>query len=131
MDEIRIDSSDVTRLAARIDKTAAAAIGEVEQVVAKGSLNIKNGAKERIGRGPYLPRYSAAIGYDMWSTPTAVRSEIGPDKDKAQGPLGNILEYGSPGRAPRPHLGPAADEEEPRLERALEDAVVKAIEAGL
>jgi hypothetical protein len=100
----------------------------IRPVVGKGSLNIKRDAQERIGRGPYLPMYARSISYDTWFAGSSVTSEIGPDKDKPQGPLGNLLEYGTGDTPPIPHLGPALDAEEPRFLRAIEDAVAKAIE---
>jgi hypothetical protein len=100
----------------------------IRPVVQKASLNIKKDAQERIGRGPYLPMYGRSISYDTEETGTSVTSEIGPDKDRAQGPLGNLLEYGTGDTAPIPHLGPALDAEEPAFLRYLEEAVAKAIE---
>lgn len=129
MDEIRIDSSDVQKLAATIEHSGKVAITHVAPVVAKGALNIKKDAQERVGRGPYTPGYARSIGYDQKTTPTTSEAEIGPDKDKAQGALGNLLEYeyGTPWSAPTPHLGPALAAEEPKFTKALEDVVLKAL----
>jgi hypothetical protein len=136
VDQVRIDTSDVKQLAASIDQAVDITPREVRGVVQKGALNIKRGAQERIGRGPYLPGYASTISYDTTvDREDVVEAEIGPDKNKrlgggeyrTPGNLGNILEYGSPGRAPKPHLGPAAEDEAPRFERALEDVVVKAL----
>lgn len=108
-------------LLAMLDRAQSRSVPEVEKVVAKGSLNVKEGAQRRVAGLKHAPAYPASIGYDLYHTPGTVRSKIGPDKGERQGALGNILEYGTRNNPPVPHLGPALDEEEPRYVRALED----------
>lgn len=126
--ELRIDASDLKRVAASIDRAAGLAPREVRAVVQRGALNIKRDAQKRIGRGPYLPAYARSISYDIRDNPAGSWAEIGPNKDRPQGPLGNVLEFGAPGKAPIPHLAPALAAEAPRFERVLEDAVLKALD---
>lgn len=57
----------------------------------------------------HLPQYPASITYSVRLTEIGVEAEIGPDKDRAQGPLGNLIEYGSINNPPTPHLGPALE----------------------
>ena len=124
---VTIDVEQLEDFARDLDNAETLVRAEVRKVVAKGALNIKTDAKKRIGRGPYLPGYANSIGYDTRERTTEISAEIGPDKDKNQGPLGNILDYGTPNRAPIPHLGPALAAEDPRLEKAIGDAVIKAL----
>ena len=49
-------------------------------------------------------------------------AEIGPDKLRPQGPLGNLIEFGSINNPPHPGGLPAALREEPRFEKAAADA---------
>lgn len=110
------------------------AVRGAKGVVSKGALNVKRDAKAVIsghaGRhgGVYIKAYPRSIGYDTTVAGTLVSSEIGPDKDKPQGPLGNLLEYGSVNNAAIPHLNPALDAEEPRFASALEDLGVDLLE---
>lgn len=55
---------------------------------------------------PYLHK---AVTFDVFALGDSVSAEIGPDKRKKQGALGNLLEYGSVNNAPRP-AGRAASE---------------------
>ena len=93
-------------------------VNQTRGVVARGSLNIKDDARDliagHVGRygGVYITSYPRSIGYDVTIDGTVVSSEIGPDKSLPQGPLGNILEYGSINNGPIPHLNPALDREE-------------------
>ena len=57
-----------------------------------------------------------------------VQTYVGPDKAKRQGALGNILEFGTRKNPPVPHLGPAAEAEEPRFASAMQELAAKALE---
>jgi hypothetical protein len=93
---------------------------EAEKVLKRAALNIKKDAQARSRGIRYAPAYHRAIGYDTAWRGDAGWAEIGPDKDRRQGALGNILEYGTINNAPRPHLGPALDAEVPRFVEQLE-----------
>ncbi|MFD1278004.1 hypothetical protein ACFQ51_56650 [Streptomyces kaempferi] len=73
------------------------------------SQKVRDDARNRIKGHKYLPAYPYSITYDVKVTAEGVEGEIGPDKGRAQGPLGNIIEYGTSKNAPLPHLGPALD----------------------
>lgn len=118
---IRIEHGDLDRLVADLDKVVSKAPGEAAKVVEKGALNIKNGARRRVGRPAHAPAYPNSITYDTRTAATGSEAEIGPDKGKRQGALGNLLEYGSINNAPIPHIRPAADEELPKFEKAMQE----------
>jgi len=111
-----------------LEKADAEAVAEARQVVAKGLLNIKKAAREAwsgLAHAPSLPR---AVTYETDVSGTAAFGEVGPDKAKRQGALGNLLEYGSVNNAPRPALDPALTAEEPRFADALEDLGIDLLE---
>ncbi|WP_329013221.1 hypothetical protein OG271_04010 [Micromonospora rifamycinica] len=124
----RIETGELKRLAVHLEEAAGVAPVEVRKVVQKGALNIKNDARRRVQGLRHAPAYPYAITYDSTETPGGAWADIGPDKDKRQGALGNILEYGTVKNAPIPHMGPAGDAERPRFERALEDLAVRLLE---
>lgn len=123
---ITVDSSDPKRLAASFDAEAKALPDDTRKVVQRGAYNIKKDAQRRISGHPHLPHYPNAITYDSIEKPGKVEAEIGPDKSRRQGPLGNIIEYGTVRNAPLPHLGPALEAEAPRFEKALADLAEQA-----
>jgi hypothetical protein len=94
-------------------------VAAVDGVVAKGALNIKKDAAKRISGHPHLPAYPRSITYDLYHLPFQARADIGPDKSKRQGAMGNIIEYGTVNNAPLPHLRPALDAEAPRFADSL------------
>lgn len=108
--------------------SARTAPAEVRKVVARGALNIKTDAKRRVGQLAHAPAYPSSITYDTRLTPGGAVAEIGPDKAKRQGALGNLLEFGSVNNPPHPHMAPAGDAERPRFERALEDLAARGLD---
>ncbi|GFH34292.1 hypothetical protein [Streptomyces pacificus] len=70
---------------------------QVRAVVARGALNVKNGwrANAAATAGRHARLYPSSVSYDMKPHPTGAAAEIGPDKSRPQGALGNLLEFGS------------------------------------
>jgi len=112
-------------LAAAMLSAAAKSVVATRAVVAKGALNVKNEAKANVLQSAPTRNAHAhnAITYDTTIRPTTVDAEIGYDKDKRGGALGNLLEYGSRNNPAHRDLGRALDNEEPRFEKALGDIV--------
>lgn len=100
---------------------------QVEAVVKKAAVNIKKDWREnaKASVGNKAGAYPFSITFDG---PTrnghTVEAEIGPDKDKKQGALGNLIEYGAPAQNTAPHNDGkrAADKELPNFERNLANA---------
>ena len=106
----------------------AAAVGG-RAVVAKGSLNIKNDARDHAPSGGHAKYYPASISYDFTTDgPDTFETETGPVEGRKQRGLGNLLEYGGPHNQPHPHLEPALDHEEPRFYAAAEDLAADLVE---
>ena len=99
----------------------------VGKAVKVTSQKVRDDARSRIRGRKYLPAYPYSITYDVKVTADGVEGEIGPDKGKAQGPLGNIVEYGTSKNAPIPHLGPALDTNADDLVAGIEIAVHQAM----
>lgn len=123
-----------------LEKAAKEAVTQTRKVVAKGALNVKKDARRILAATPtlrgkeYIPHYPGSITYETRASGTTVTAEIGPDKDRKQGPLGNLIEYGSINNAPLPHLSPALDLEEPRLADQLQEmgaALLEGVEAAI
>ena len=125
---ISIDSDDLARFSVKLDKIVSQSPAEAAKVVEKGALNIKNAARRRASGIRHAPAYPSSITYDMSEGFRGPEAEIGPDKNRRQGALGNLLEYGSVKNAPRPHMIPAAEAKLPRFERAMEDLSVRLLE---
>jgi hypothetical protein len=109
-------------LALALLESAGKAMIETRAVVAKGALNIKNEAKRNVEQSAPVHNAHAAgaITYDTKFLTGLAVAEIGYDKARRGGSLGNLLEYGGSKNQPHRDLGRALDNEEPRFVTALE-----------
>lgn len=117
------DISGLEQLIADMARAADQMDARVRAVVAKGALNIKNDWRRnaRASSGRHAPHYPRSIGYDLTTVPgVGTIAVIGPDKDEMQGPLGNILEYGTATQGGHNDGGRALLAEEPRFIAAVE-----------
>ena len=94
------DFSEVHKLAVDLGRGNAATIAGARAILQKGALNIKNGMRSDAKGIRHAPAFPASITYDTKITPFGAEAEIGPDKSKRQGALGNILYFGTSNNAP-------------------------------
>lgn len=99
----------------------------IPPVVSKGALNVKTDWRANASGNKHAPLYPSSITYDLEVTPSVVSAVIGPDKDKPQGPLGNILEFGTSKNPPRNEGGRALAAEEPKFLAACEAVAEQAL----
>jgi hypothetical protein len=116
------DVSQLVGLAVDLAASEAAVRQQARAVVSKGALNIKNDwrANARASSGRHARLYPSSIGYDLHSAAGLIEAVIGPDKGGPQGPLGNLLEFGSVHNPPHNDGGRALLAEEPRFIAAVE-----------
>ena len=103
-----------------LQKAQREAPSEGRRVLKRGAQNIKNDAVERLRGKGFLPHIHRSITYDTTWRGHSGHAEIGFDKQRRQGPLGNVVEYGTVNNAPQPVLGPALETETPRFEEQVE-----------
>lgn len=128
---IGLDMTDVSVLAVDLMAQAATALPATKKIIEVGANKVKKEAAATIraadtkGR---LPAYPSSITYDVEVEGTGnVSGEIGPDKDRTQGPLGNVLEYGTSRSGPVPHLQPALEGEATIVEAELAIIAAKVV----
>lgn len=115
-----IEHQDFDEYAKQLFSLREEALPRTSRIIRRGALNIKKGAQRRVPQSHTLPYYARSISYDSGEEGLTAWAEIGPDKRRRQGPLGNLIEYGSPTSPPHPHMGPAGDEEEPKFAEQLQ-----------
>lgn len=87
-------------------------ITELEAIGHRGANNMVRFARARVAGMRAAPAYPYSIGYDYRASTRLLTWEVGPDKARRQGALGNLIEFGSVNNSPRPHIGPALNAEE-------------------
>lgn len=93
-----------------------------KRIVGQGCNNIKKEWKFRWSGHPHIKHLPRAISYEV-KVPYSdhIVGTCGVDKLKIQGPLANIIEYGSVNNAPIPGGLPALAAEEPRFLKFVAD----------
>lgn len=127
-----VDLSQVTKLSSDLKAATARADAAALPVVKRAAQNVKTDAIERIkaqmaGRS-HIKGYPSTIGYNDPTQEAGVTTvEIGPNITRGPGQLWNLIEFGSSNNPPLPHFIPAAEEEAPKFEEQLTQAVTEAI----
>lgn len=114
-----VQVTGLTELLVMLTKAESQSVPAVAGVVGKAAVNIKKDWAQRWGGIAHAPALPAAVTYDVAYGLWTVEAEIGPDKQKRQGALGNIIEFGTENNAPIPGGLPALEAETPRVERQL------------
>jgi hypothetical protein len=110
-------------MAARLLAAAAAVPAAVTAVVNSSAASVKTQSKRNVLASAPVHNAHAqnAITYDTTRRAAAISAEIGYDKDKPGGGLGNLLEFGGGRDFSPPHsdLGRALDAEEAHFEAEI------------
>jgi hypothetical protein len=111
------DVRELYHLAVAFERNLAEAERDMAAVVTRGALNVKNAWRDNAiaSAGRHARAYPYSISYDVTPIPGGAQAEIGPDKGKRQGALGNLLEYGSVNNRPHNDGGRALLAEAPRF----------------
>jgi hypothetical protein len=117
------DVSDIRGLEEDMGKAVGDMLGKLRPVVQRGALNIKKDLQSEARGHPHFPHFPQAISYDTTETKSEVRAEIGPDKDKRQGALGNLLYFGSSKNPAVLDINGPLDREEPKFVKAVGDVI--------
>jgi hypothetical protein len=137
-DGITFNFDDLDRLAADLESVPKNIGPFLESAVKFTSVRIKRGAARKVGRRRHFKQAAAAIDFDVKHFKgfgaEVIQSEIGYNKDKDEGRLGNLVEYGAPGSpnalTPGNELVTTLHEEEPDfvsgIEKAVDDSLRKA-----
>ena len=122
-----VDFTELDEFVTDLRQAGARAAMQAVPVMHRAANNVQRTARDLAPAGPTTPAYPDSITYDLEIASGAIAVEVGPDKDRRQGALGNILEYGTSTHPPHPHLGPALDQEELNLEKHLAELGADAI----
>jgi hypothetical protein len=121
------DIRELYQLANAFERNIPEAERGMAAVVARGALNVKNGWRDNAiaSSGRHARLYPYSISYDVQPFPGGAQAEIGPDKGRPQGALGNLLEYGSSKNRPHNDGGRALLAEAPRFAAQVELLTVR------
>lgn len=123
-----VDAVGLPELLGALSRAERDVLPQARQVVAKGALNVKKDWQRRWSGHPTFPALPQAVTYDTKQSRDTTEAEIGPDKGRAQGALGNIIEFGTINNPPIPGGLPALQTEEPKFVQAITDLGAELLE---
>lgn len=135
-DGVEFDFSEFDLLSADIGEAAKGARVEIRTALEVTARHVKDAWRGKLEGSETLPALPYAVTYDVDRNKVfgvdVIEAEIGFDKSRTQGPLGNISEFGTPTTPPRGYGHAALEENQEDFERGVEIALDKALrEAGL
>lgn len=129
-DSFKVASSEIDQLIADLGEVAKTAGQYLRKAVEVSSIHVKNDWRDFSKGIPHAPLFPQSVTYEIKTFQgfgsSVISGEIGPDKEKPQGALGNLLEYGSVNNPPQNFGGNALKANETDFQKglvaALEDA---------
>ena len=126
------DFSELNKLARDLGEVPSSSGPLLRKAVQVTAGKIKTSWRDKLKGSATLPGLPGAVNYDIESDGKSLNAEIGFDKSKPQGALGNISEYGTPKVAPRGFGHAALQENADDFEKGIEIAIDQALKgAGL
>lgn len=113
------DVSEFRELAADLGKASREAFDEAEKVTKRAAQNIKTTMQDEAKSTGTYRHFAGSISYDRAMSAGQIAYEIGPDKDRTQGALGNILYFGTSKNAPVLDVEVGLAKEAPEFERRI------------
>lgn len=143
-DGIDFDFSEVVKLAADLGKVPAVAGPLINSAVQVTAVKVKKSAQSKVAGGAKswsglpntidyeLKTGGGALGTALTGGATSLTAEIGYNKARGGGKLGNIREFGAPGKDRGPHndLANALEENQADFQHGLEIAIADAERAA-
>lgn len=120
-----VDASEALVVASNLGKIAGSTVDEVDAILKKGAQNIKTEMEMDLRWSEHFKGMAGSISYDSDYRIGEPAYEIGPDKSRRGGSLGNIYYFGTSRGGGHGDLEKPLRSEEPRLTSALADLAGK------
>lgn len=128
MAAFEIDTSELRKLAADLGKMPEKARPQVEKVMLRGALNIRDGVREEFRKSKHFRRVGSSVGADRVGGYREIAYEIGPEVGRGAGSLGGIaVEGGANGGGGSVDFEWPLEDEAPALEEYIAEALGDAL----
>lgn len=129
---VDIDRSELDKLAADLGEVPKRSSRNLRQAIEVTARHVRDTARQNASGMAHAPAFPYSITYDITGsgdsgTGSTLDAEIGPDKDRPQGALGNLIEYGSVRNPPQGIMHGALQSNEADFERGIDLAVADAL----
>lgn len=116
MSDFSIDVSQVIGFVDSVGRVTASAAREVDAVVKRGAQNVKTEMVADVSSSRHFKGMAGSISYDQLGPG---KYEVGPDKARRGGALGNIYYFGTSRGGGSGDIDKPVNSETPRFEQAL------------
>jgi hypothetical protein len=120
-----VDASEALVVAGALGRVAGSALSEVDAVVKKAAQNVKDEMAADARSSRHFRGMAGSISYDSDYRVGEPAYEVGPDKSRPGGSLGNIYYFGTSRGGGSGDLEKPLRSEGPRFEAALGDLASK------
>lgn len=125
-DGFTIDTSEVRKLATDLGKVPDEAIPQLERVMLRGALNIRDGVRDEFRKSRYFRQVASSVDAERKASATEVAYEIGPRVGVYAGSLGAIaVDGGANGGGGTVDFDWPLEDEAPALEQYIGEALGK------
>ena len=118
-------TAELRQFAIAVGRLADSAYEDVDAVISKGAVNVKSEMIADVASSPHFKGMAGSITYEHHNTKGVIRREIGPDKGRRGGSLGNIYYFGTSRGGGSGDIEKPLRSEEPRLLSAMHALVEK------
>lgn len=118
-------TAELRQFAISIGRIVDGAYGDVEAVISKGALNMKNEMIADVSRSPHFKGMAGSITFDHENSRDVIRRVVGPDKGRRGGSLGNIYYFGTSRGGGSGDIDKPLRSEEPRVISAMNALVAR------
>lgn len=112
-------TAELRQFAIAVGRVADGAFDDVDGVISKGAVNVKGEMIADVAASPHFKGMAGSITYDSQNARNVSRREIGPDKGRRGGSLGNIYYFGTSRGGGSGDIEKPLRSEEPRLLAAM------------
>ena len=118
-------TAELRQFAISIGRVVDGAYDDVDAVVSKGALNMKNEMIADASKSQHFKGMAGSITFEHENTSSLIRRVVGPDKGRRGGALGNIAYFGTSRGGGTLDIDKPLNSEEPRVLSAMHALVEK------
>lgn len=119
------DTSEINKLAADLGSIPGRMVAPMTATVTKSAKALQRAMRADASGHAHTPHFPASITTDVKVKVGQIEAEVGPDKGRTQGALGNILYFGTSKNGAVLDLNGPLDAQAPKFQKAVEDAAGK------
>jgi hypothetical protein len=116
------DLSEVRALEQDLGRISGQVVKPLTETLTKSANAVRDAMRADAAGHAHFPHFPNAITADVKTRVGQLEAEIGPDKSRTQGALGNILYFGTSKNGPVLNINAGLDAEAPKFEQAVAEA---------